>query len=347
MDWQKATTRAWFPALLVTALVLVACPAQQRTQGSPEASVEATDEATEAPEPTAEAETSVLGLDAGDCFNLIDEDDKTAERVDCDEEHQYEVYAVVEVGDDEWPGDDELAEVAADCYGDVFEDFVGLEYAFSRWYATPFLPTEGDWDEGLEGVICALYDPDEPETTGSAEGTEEDVEPPAEETGEPQETGAGQDLNDDEAQLLAAIPQEFRGTCEPLRTFGMLDSIATMDCYPAEGARPVGTAPADRVLYGLYADAETMYDIFVNDIDDADDFTDGSCPDDPPSLTTYERNDEKLGEYICLAAGDPYPYANLQFTYDALLILGDAQREDGDLAALREWWGTGAALPEE
>lgn len=180
------SARASLPATLIAVLlfVLTACSTPAATPSAEPDETEATQtEAPETEEPE-DGEESILALGRGDCFNVVDEEDQTAEAVDCDEEHEYEVYAVVAIDEDGLPDDEELEELAGECFGDEFTDFVGIEYAQSRWYTTPFLPTEDDWDDGHEVIVCALYDPDEEETEGSAEGSEAGQ---AEETEEPEE----------------------------------------------------------------------------------------------------------------------------------------------------------------
>ncbi len=126
--------------------------------------------------PRGEDEGNAFELDPGDCLNVIDAETNTVEQVDCEDSHEYEIYGRLEIpgeDDDEWPGDEELSTFAAECTAETFEEFVGVEYAASRWYSVEVYPTEEEWDRGIRTVICALWDPESETTEGSAEGSEE------------------------------------------------------------------------------------------------------------------------------------------------------------------------------
>ncbi len=178
---------------LTVGLVLIACqpmgqqpgrteePARTavgETEEPEETEAEETEEATQEPEETDDGgggggeEVNVFTLSVGDCFDVAESETSTVELVDCEDPHEYEVYEVIEAEGDEHPGDEAFQELAAECRGDAFEAFVGLDYASSRWYSAEAWPSEDEWDEGATAIICALYDPDQPTTTGSAEGTE-------------------------------------------------------------------------------------------------------------------------------------------------------------------------------
>ena len=76
--------------------------------------------------------------------------------------------------DDEYPGDDELNAFATEtCQGDAFEQYVGIDYAVSKYFTDAYLPSEGTWEEGDREVVCVLYVPDDDELTDSARDSEE------------------------------------------------------------------------------------------------------------------------------------------------------------------------------
>ena len=323
-------------------LVLAACSPPAATPRPTADETEAAEtEAAETEEPE-DDEVSILALDEGDCFNLVDEDDKTAEVVDCDDEHEYEVYATVEIDEDELPDAAELEDLAGDCFGDVFADFVGVEYAASRWYTTPFIPSEDDWDDGHEVIVCALYDPEEEETEGSAEGSEagqadETEEPQA--TEEPEGTGGGTPRE----ELEARIPEEIRETCR-LPAYGMRHAVVTLFCEPSEHV--------DYMYYGLFANADQLdaqLSVELSSVDDLDNL-EGRCSEGEQALGSYSvgGSEESAGTLLCyfseLEAGT---FATLVWTRDDALILVQATREDGDLQALYEWWSEGSGLTSD
>jgi hypothetical protein len=174
-------------------------PADETPADTPEAEDEATPEPDdegelESAEPTEEAgeeeasgeDVSDFDLEVGDCFS-VGENGEVSEVsvVDCDDEHAYEVFALVDhegAADDAYPGDEELEEFADnECTGDEFESYVGISYEESIYYATWLTPTERSWDElGDREVVCVLYEPEDPSdpvdprpVSGSARDREE------------------------------------------------------------------------------------------------------------------------------------------------------------------------------
>lgn len=116
---------------------------------------------------------NVFSLDVGDCF---DDPEGGSEAiadlplVACDEPHDNEVYALVELPDEAFPGDEEILEVAAvDCL-DAYEPYVGASYEDSTLFATWLVPTEASWDDGDRQVVCVLFDREGP-LTASMQGS--------------------------------------------------------------------------------------------------------------------------------------------------------------------------------
>ena len=115
-------------------------------------------------------DVSVFDLEAGDCFNVEEENPSGIESVPvvpCDEPHQYEVYAIVNHPGDEYPGDDEMDDFATtECQGDAFSSYVGAEYEESIYYSTHLPPNAETWEQGDREVVCVLYQPDEEDPDG-------------------------------------------------------------------------------------------------------------------------------------------------------------------------------------
>lgn len=92
------------------------------------------------------------------------------EVVPCSETHDSEVYAVFDLADGEFPGDEAVMGSADEgCYG-AFADFVGLAYEDSALDFGTYFPTEESWN-GFEDreVVCLLVDP-AGAVTGTLEG---------------------------------------------------------------------------------------------------------------------------------------------------------------------------------
>jgi len=113
-------------------------------------------------------EGAVTDLRAGQCLDrpetatAIEE----VEVVPCDDPHDLEVFALVELPDGPYPGDSGRSQVAQEACADRFAAYVGVEPSASARSTGFLVPTEQGWDEGDREVVCLLYDPDE-RLTGS------------------------------------------------------------------------------------------------------------------------------------------------------------------------------------
>jgi hypothetical protein len=108
---------------------------------------------------------NVFSVAPGDCFDDPDtaaDEISDVELVDCDEPHDNEVYAVVELEDGDYPGDDVVLARAQDVCLDAFESYVSEPYATSELFATWIVPTQGSWSDGDREVVCVLFDGDGP-----------------------------------------------------------------------------------------------------------------------------------------------------------------------------------------
>ncbi len=112
-------------------------------------------------------------LEAGDCLLIagVGAEVREVPVVACDQPHEAEVYAVIEVTD---TGTFEEAavveEVEARCI-DEFEAYVGESYSTSRldiFYRWPLIDA---WEAGDHGAMCAVFVPDEAGMPIPFEGT--------------------------------------------------------------------------------------------------------------------------------------------------------------------------------
>jgi hypothetical protein len=123
------------------------------------------------------SEGNVFSLEEGDCFGDFSGGTVSdVDKVDCDEPHQNEVYAVFDSeSDGDFPGEGDLSDEAEEeCLGDRFEDYVGLSYDQSRYFASPIVPSEESWEESDDReIVCYLHEQDGSDIDGSVEGSEE------------------------------------------------------------------------------------------------------------------------------------------------------------------------------
>ena len=134
------------------------------------------DEPTAPDQPVAGADQSVFELAVGTCFNDPGsaEEIQSVGSVPCETPHDNEVFALVDFPagpDDAFPGREALSTFGDEqCQGAQFEDYVGVPYAESRYFATQLTPTEGSWEQGDREVVCLLYD-STTQITGTVRGT--------------------------------------------------------------------------------------------------------------------------------------------------------------------------------
>lgn len=154
-----------------------AIPGAETTTGS-EASA-----TTQAPqEEDLAGDIDALDIVLGDCWNAPEgagpsEEDgtevhevETIEVVPCSDEHMMEAYAVFDLEDGPWPGQDVVADDAESGCLDRWEDFVGVPYLESSLDLYAFFPLERTWNQlGDREVVCSVVDP-EGMTVGSLEG---------------------------------------------------------------------------------------------------------------------------------------------------------------------------------
>jgi hypothetical protein len=134
---------------------------------------------TEETEETEEAEpetTDVFSLEVGDCFNDPEEWEEFEEEefeefnslpvVPCEQPHDNEIYASLELPDGEYPGVEEIQGLAIDGCDGEFEGYVGVAFEESEFGAFETHPTAESWEQGDRQVLCVLFGDEQ--KTGSA-----------------------------------------------------------------------------------------------------------------------------------------------------------------------------------
>ena len=159
--------RGWLAAVVlgVSALFVVA--------GCSDASQEDSSERDQEGNIEEGGDVGVFALQEGDCFTDPPTGDlQQVEAVPCTEPHTNEVYALfdAEGGEDApFPGDAEIQSQAEDkCLGDLFTEYVGVEFNASEFGATFIAPTQDTWEElDDREVICVAQSGDGSELTES------------------------------------------------------------------------------------------------------------------------------------------------------------------------------------
>ena len=108
----------------------------------------------------------------GDCFDDTSSSEgeiSSLPGVPCAEPHDNETFAVFNIKQDAFPGD-EMDTIAYDGCMVRFEPFVGRDYESSTLEVFPIYPTADSWVQDDREVICALYDMEENKLQGSVKG---------------------------------------------------------------------------------------------------------------------------------------------------------------------------------
>ncbi len=110
-------------------------------------------------EPGTGDDTSVFQLEIGQCVNSETGEGEVSSVpiVECSEPHQAEIYALPQLPDGEFPGDEAVTETAQEeCTGDVFTDYVGLPFERSEFEVTFLLPSAETWADGDREIACLI-----------------------------------------------------------------------------------------------------------------------------------------------------------------------------------------------
>ena len=119
---------------------------------------------------------NVFDLAVGDCFDDGDMSVEGVEEVgevpmvECSEPHDNEVYAVVGIDGDRFPGEIAMRTEADEVCLDAFEGFVGLDYQTSVLDFGWLVPTAETWDAGDRVVACFIYRMDLEKVAGTLQG---------------------------------------------------------------------------------------------------------------------------------------------------------------------------------
>jgi Septum formation len=120
---------------------------------------------------------NVFELAVGDCFDdgelAVGELEEVEEVpvIECSEPHDNEVYAVVTVDEEVFPGEQAIQAQADEVCHDAFDPFVGLDYESSALDFGWLVPTAESWEMGDRVVACFVYRMDLEKVSGTLEGS--------------------------------------------------------------------------------------------------------------------------------------------------------------------------------
>ena len=166
----------WMKGLAAACLVLLvasACSSDASTQDSSNRD--------ESGNITEGGDVGVFSLEVGDCFDQPTDNSSITQvaAVPCTDAHDNEVYAKfnIEGGDDApFPGTDAVSQEAqTKCTGQLFTDYVGVDFQTSKYQATSINPTQETWesDQHDREVVCVATTGDGTQITGSIKDTAE------------------------------------------------------------------------------------------------------------------------------------------------------------------------------
>ena len=123
---------------------------------------------------------NVFDLAVGDCFDVPNDGNITnVDGIDCAEPHDNEVFGTFDIDggpNAPFPGEEAVSSEAQDtCLGDLFTEYVGVDFQTSRFQATSINPTEETWTSSLADreVICVATSADGSPLTESVRGSNE------------------------------------------------------------------------------------------------------------------------------------------------------------------------------
>lgn len=121
-----------------------------------------------------EGSVDAFQVRVGDCFNdgsMDMEEISSVAGVPCTEPHDNETYALIDLSMTEYPGLDQMGEIANDKCMEKFESFVGKDYESSSLDILTMYPSSDSWKQSDREVVCAVYDMNTEKLVGSAKGT--------------------------------------------------------------------------------------------------------------------------------------------------------------------------------
>jgi hypothetical protein len=140
------------------------------------------------------SETQDVDFVLGDCFDRAALDDyapkKPVMRSDCSLLHDFEVYAVVEIPDIGYPGEDKIISIALQECRERFSGFTGGDPRYSTLDFSYIVPPDADWSTGDHDAECVIFQSDGSPLTGTARYHDKDLATPSPEPTADAENGS-------------------------------------------------------------------------------------------------------------------------------------------------------------
>ncbi len=107
--------------------------------------------------PTNSTSFPLAALAVGDCTGPVQTQGTTSlEPLPCDQEHNWEVAALLTATGDTYPGEDALRQLAETDCAKAFTDYVGIAPAYSPFGATFVAPSQARWADPANRQIACL-----------------------------------------------------------------------------------------------------------------------------------------------------------------------------------------------
>lgn len=170
-----------FGTILALAVSLIAVGLDSTVEADPAPVASPSEQPTDEPGDGAQDPSEIEGaemvsfedLAVGDCIPLVEYDDNTeifeVPVVPCDLPHTDEVFYKYDLPDGDYPGDDEISDIAAEECIAQFAGFVGLPYDQSELDVYNYTPTKASWNRANDRTVhCIVFSYDD--VTGSLQG---------------------------------------------------------------------------------------------------------------------------------------------------------------------------------
>ncbi len=131
---------------------------------------------------TLSSEINILAAMEGECLVAPDVSSDNlvtglAQTTGCGQLHDLEVYAVIPVVGQSYPGAQEVATFAGEECVNRFEPYVGVPHTQSSLGYDTYFPSEPAWERGDRNVVCTLLSETGERLRGSMQGTGEGTQP--------------------------------------------------------------------------------------------------------------------------------------------------------------------------
>lgn len=100
----------------------------------------------------------IEALYVGECFDDTSDEDEVA-RTSCTADHDGELYGIVTLPAQDWPGDKKLADLGEAACDEKFKAYVGIDVDDSELEPVAWFPERAGWNSGDRDVYCTAYGP--------------------------------------------------------------------------------------------------------------------------------------------------------------------------------------------